>query len=317
MKDVSSAHIVAVSAAMRSVLDWVLRVGPRNVTALLLGESGVGKGLVAQALHAASHRRRVPLLSVNCGLIPESLLASELFGHRKGAFTGAIADKVGLVEQAHRGTLFLDEIGEMSPDMQVGLLRFLEDGEIRRVGETHDKSVDVRVIAATNRPLKHDAGSGRFRHDLYYRLSVVTCTIPPLRDRPEDIAALVARWFPVYAIQLESNVRSVTTGALDRLTAHSWPGNVRELQNVLEHAIILSDGPVVRINDIARAIDAIAIPDAEPEVPTERERVLAALAENRWRLGETAAALGINRTTLWRQLKKLGLSSLPRVPRNP
>ena len=240
--------------------------------------------------------------------IAESLLATELFGHRKGAFTGAVADKEGLVERAHRGTLFLDEVGEMSPDMQVGLLRFLEDGEIRRVGETQGRSVDVRVIAATNRPLKHDAGSGRFRQDLYYRLSVLTYTIPPLRDRPEDIAALVSRWLPAFAKRLESSVRGVTRGALDRLTAHSWPGNVRELQNVLEHAIVLSAGPFIRIEDIARAIDAIAIPDPEPEVPTERERVLAALDENRWRLGEAAATLGISRTTLWRRLKKLGLS---------
>ena len=308
MKDVSTAHIVAASAAMRSVLDWVERVGPRNVTVLLLGESGVGKGLVAQALHDASHRRRVPLLQVNCGLVAESLLATELFGHRKGAFTGAVADKVGLVERAHRGTLFLDEVGEMSPDMQVGLLRFLEDGEIRRVGEMHGRSVDARVIAATNRPLKQDAGKGRFRQDLYYRLSVLTCTIPPLRDRPEDIAALVSRWLPAFAKRLESSVRGVTRGALDRLTAHSWPGNVRELQNVLEHAIVLSAGPFIRIEDVARAIDAIAIPDPEPDVPTERDRVLAALDENRWRLGETAATLGISRTTLWRRLKKLGLS---------
>ena len=292
---------------MRAVLDWVKRVGRADVAVLLLGESGVGKDLVARQLHEAGSRRREAFVPVNCGLLAESLLSTELFGHCKGSFTGAVADKAGLLEQAHRGTLFLDEVGEMSPEMQVGLLRFLEDGKVRRVGDIRTRSVDVRVIAATNRPLKIDAGRGRFRRDLYYRLSGVTYTIPPLRDRPEDLEALVSLWVPEIAERSESDVRGLTAGALRRLRAYSWPGNVRELRNVLEQAILLAAGPLVDDGEVARAIDAIAIPvdETETQAEDEQERVLAALENNRWKHGRTAAALGISRTTLWRKLKKL------------
>lgn len=228
---------------MRTVMAWVRSASATKMTVLLLGESGVGKELVAHAVHDASDGRQAAFVPVNCGAFAEPLLATELFGHRRGAFTGAVADRMGLLEQAHRGTLFLDEVAEMSPAMQVALLCFLEDGEVRRVGDPRGRPMDVRVIAATNRPLEDDVSRGRFRSDLYYRLSVATCIVPPLRDRPEDLEALVERWVPEITAQLAPAVREVTRGARARLRQHAWPGNVRELRNVLQRAVLLAKGP--------------------------------------------------------------------------
>lgn len=303
------AYLVAASPEMRTVLEWARRVGATDLAVLLLGESGVGKELVAHAVHDASGRHQAAFVPVNCGAFAEPLLATELFGHRRGAFTGAVADRMGLLEQAHRGTLFLDEVGEMSPQMQVALLRFLEDGEVRRVGDTRGRPMDVRVIAATNRPLDDDVGRGRFRTDLYYRLGVATCTVPPLRDRPADLEALVERWVPEIAAQLAPAVREVTGGARARLRKHAWPGNVRELRNVLERAVLLARESRVDTAEVTRAIEDMAIPASGAGAePGERERLLAALNHHHWKLGPTAAALGMSRTTLWRRMRDLDLS---------
>ena len=294
---------------MRTVMAWVRSASATKMTVLLLGESGVGKELVAHAVHDASDRRQAAFVPVNCGAFAEPLLATELFGHRRGTFTGAVADRMGLLEQAHRGTLFLDEVAEMSPAMQVALLRFLEDGEVRRVGDTRGRPMDVRVIAATNRPLEDDVSRGRFRSDLYYRLSVATCIVPPLRDRPEDLEALVKRWVPEITAQLAPAVREVTRGARARLRKHAWPGNVRELRNVLQRAVLLAKGSRVDVAEVTRAIEDMAIPASGADAdPGERERLLAALNHHHWKLGPTAAALGMSRTTLWRRMKELGLS---------
>jgi DNA-binding NtrC family response regulator len=303
-----SERIIAASPAMQGVLRTVARLADSDSTVLITGESGVGKDLVAAALHAQSARRGGKFVPINCGGITETILESELFGHRKGAFTGAVSDKKGLFEEAHKGVLFLDEIGEMPLMMQVRLLRFLQAGEVRRIGETDTRRVDVRLILATHRNLEEDVAAGRFRQDFYYRINVVVVHIPPLRERPEDVQPLVHYFLPRLAARIRRNVKGFTPGALDLLTAYSWPGNIRELKNTLERGLNMASGEVITEADLPATI-TVRSPHVAPRASsadgTDRERLLTTLDRCRWNQSRAAASLGISRTTLWRKLREL------------
>jgi DNA-binding NtrC family response regulator len=301
-------HIIATSAAMQSVLRTITRLSDSDSTVLITGESGVGKDLVAAALHAQSARRSGKFVPINCGGITETILESELFGHRKGAFTGAVSDKKGLFEEAHRGVLFLDEIGEMPLMMQVRLLRFLQAGEVRRIGDTDMRRVDVRLILATHRNLEEEVAAGRFRQDFYYRINVVSVHIPPLRERPEDIQPLVHYFLPRLAARLRRTIRGFTPEALNLLTAYSWPGNVRELKNTIERALNMASAETITEADLPATITVKAPAPPVRVVASEasdRERLLSTLDQCRWNQSRAAATLGISRTTLWRKLREL------------
>jgi DNA-binding NtrC family response regulator len=309
--------IIAHSAQMRRVLDLVARVAPTNVTVLIRGESGSGKELIAKALHHASPRAHGPFVAVNCGAVPETLLESELFGHVKGAFTGAIGARKGLFEEAHQGTLFLDEIGEMTPALQVKLLRTLQDGEVRPVGSTQPITVDVRVLAATHRDLERMIQAGAFREDLFYRLNVIALMLPPLRERREDVPVLAQHFLDRHGGKLGRQLR-LGPDALDRLLAYPWPGNVRELENAMERTAILSRGETVGFDDlpphVASGTGLGLAPALLPQLTlAERDRIhiLETLERCGWNHSRAAEALGIGRTTLWRKLKEYGLDRSP------
>ncbi|MGH7310802.1 MAG: sigma-54-dependent transcriptional regulator [Candidatus Rokuibacteriota bacterium] len=309
--------IIAHSAEMRSVLDLVARVAPTDATVLVRGESGTGKELIAKAIHHASLRARGPFVTVNCGAVPETLLESELFGHVKGAFTGAISAKKGLFEEAHQGTLFLDEIGEMTPSLQVKVLRALQDGEIRAVGSTQPSTVDVRVLTATHRDLEQMIQQGAFREDLFYRLNVIALVLTPLRDRREDIPMLAEHFLDRHGSKLGRQLR-LGSDALDRLLAYPWPGNVRELENAMERSAILSRTDTVGPDDLPPHVAAGTTLGRAPALPPqqtlselERVHVLQTLERCGWNHSRTAEALGIGRTTLWRKLKEYGLERFP------
>jgi two-component system response regulator PilR (NtrC family) len=257
-------RIVGVSPAMAAVFDMVRSVAATNSTVLVTGESGTGKELAAKAIHALSPRRDAPFVSVNCGALTESLLESELFGHMRGAFTDAHQNKKGLFEAAHRGTLFLDEVGEMSQAMQVKLLRALQDRRIRRVGGTDEIEVDVRVVAATNRPLETMVREKRFREDLFYRLNVIPLRIPPLRERREDVPLLAEHFLAEFNREMGKSVAKISSEAMALLLGYSWPGNVRELENVIERAVALETTPAVLVE---RLPDTLRAPRPSPETP--------------------------------------------------
>jgi len=298
------------SPRMQAVLEVVLRAAASEAPVLLCGESGTGKGVLARALHAASPRRARPFVTVNCPTLTGELLASELFGHAKGSFTGAVRDQPGRVEAAEGGTAFLDEIAEIPPPLQAKLLRFLQDKVFERVGETRTRTADVRVVAATNRALSEEVAAGRFREDLLYRLNVVEVTVPPLRERPEDVLPLARRFLAFFAAGAGRPVPELSEAAERALLAHRWPGNVRELRNVMERAVILSP---------ARVLDLAAMPEGlrahVAEVPVlggpftaeaiEQEHILRVLATAPT-MEEAARILGIDASTLWRKRKKLG-----------
>jgi two-component system response regulator AtoC len=255
--------IVGRSAAIQQVLAVAAKVARHPSTVLITGESGTGKELIARYIHAGSPRADAPMIAVNCGAIPENLLESELFGHAKGAFTGATAEKRGLFEEADGGTLFLDEIGELPPPLQVKLLRALQEGEIRRVGDNADRPVDVRLVAATARDLEADVAAGRFRADLYYRINVVRLHLPPLRDRREDIPELVRHFIQLYARRLSLSVNAVSPAAMRLLMEYAWPGNVRELENVIERSLVMAEGTQVEAEQLPapiRSPGAAAVP---------------------------------------------------------
>jgi DNA-binding NtrC family response regulator len=302
-------QFIARSAAMRSVLELALRVAPLDTTVLIDGESGTGKEFIARMIHELSARVRRPLVSINCAALAETLLESELFGHVRGAFTGATRDKPGLFEQAEGGTLFLDEIGEMGPLLQAKLLRALQEREVRRVGADRATRVDVRVVAATNRDLRQAAERGDFREDLYFRIAGFRLTVPPLRDRREDIPPLVYAVLTRTAERLGKPIRAVSSGAMSRLTAYDWPGNVRELEHVIERAVILARSSRIGSRDLPPEVRARALHTAHLNVRSHEERLireaLTAAGGNR---RKAAAALGISTVTLWRRLKKLNVS---------
>jgi two-component system response regulator HydG len=258
--------MIGQSSQMRAVYRLVETVSPSTATVLIHGESGTGKELVAKAIHFRSPRKDRPFVAVNCSALSETLLESELFGHVKGAFTGAIGNKKGLFEAAHGGTIFLDEIGDIPPPTQVRLLRVLQESEVKRVGSNDAIQVDARVIAATNVDLAKAKAEGRFREDLYYRLNVITLTLPPLRDRPDDIALLAQHFLKLYADKMGKKVGGLGNDALERLTLYGWPGNVRELENVIERAVVLTQREAVEADDLP------------PEVTTQAARAAAGAA---------------------------------------
>ncbi len=297
-------EIIAVSRAMQQVLAAIAQLATTDSTVLITGESGTGKELVARALYAQSARRHKRFVPINCGAIPEALLESELFGHRKGAFTGAVVDRSGLLEEAHGGVLFLDEIGEMASSMQVRLLRFLQGGEVRRIGDTTTRQVDVRLVAATHRSLEREVAEGRFRQDFYYRINVIGIPIPPLRDRVDDIAPLATSFLRRTAARLRRPISGFTSGALELLKSYSWPGNARELENAIERAVNLASGPLLTEADLPAALTVLG--ESPPIVggDFERTKLLGALEQSHWNQGRAAAALGISRTTLWRKMRE-------------
>ena len=302
--------LIASSAEMAQVLDLVGRVAPTDATVLIHGESGTGKEVVAKALHHASRRAGARFVAINCGALPEALLESEIFGHVKGAFTGAGANKKGLYEEAHGGTLFLDEIGEMAPGLQVKLLRALQSGEVRPVGSTRAITVDARVVAATNRDLEPMIRQGSFREDLFYRLNVIPIALPPLRERREDIPLLAEHFLARFG-QRQGRVLRLSAGAMERLLRYAWPGNVRELENAMERTAILARSETIEPGDLPPHVGAgLALGPApglaaeQTLAEAERAHIVQILERYGWNHTRAAEALGIGRTTLWRKLKE-------------
>ncbi len=261
-------NFVGESPAVQEVLRQVRRVAPTRATVLITGESGTGKELVARAIHDLSPRSAMPFVAVNCGAIPAELIESELFGHVRGAFTDASRDKKGLAAEADGGTLFLDEIGELPLPLQVKLLRFLEDEQVRRVGDTRSEKVDVRVVAATARDLVRATREGLFREDLFYRLNVVNLRLPSLRERADDVPGLVAHFLVKHQrLRPEAPLRGASPGALEVLRSHRWPGNVRELEHVVERAVVLADGPSIEEADLPDEVRAAPVPAVRAPLP--------------------------------------------------
>ena len=305
-------EIIGESAALKRVLKQVETVAPTDSAVLILGETGTGKELIARAIHNLSRRREHTVVKVNCAAIPTGLLESELFGHERGAFTGAIAQKVGRFELAHQGTLFLDEVGDIPLELQSKLLRVLQEQEFERLGSTRTIRVDVRLVAATNQDLGQMVADKQFRNDLYYRLKVFPILLPPLRERPEDIPLLVRHFAQKYGKRMKKRIHTIPAEALAAMTQYPWPGNVRELENFVERAVILSQGQTLQI-----PIDELKIPagigstKVVPLKDAEREHILRALEETHWVIGGPSGAatlLGMKRTTLQAKIRRLGLS---------
>ncbi|HEU5360477.1 MAG TPA: sigma 54-interacting transcriptional regulator [Candidatus Deferrimicrobiaceae bacterium] len=321
--------IVGKTPRIQKIFDLIDTIKDTDSTVLITGESGTGKGLFARAIHDLSPRRDRPFVKVTCAALSEALLESELFGHVKGAFTGAVADKVGRFEAADGGTIFLDEIGDLSPPLQVKLLRVIQEREFERVGSSRTQTVEVRVIAATNRDLKAAMKAGQFREDLFYRLHVIPIVVPPLRERRDDLPLLVDHILKRLRRRGLDRVRAVSPEAMRCLIGYPWPGNVRELENVLERGAVCSRGAVLSAEDLPEEVlescrprKGEPAPSRDGERPAasvaaetdppgkgtgEGEWILRALEANRWHRGEAAAALGIDRSTLWRKMKRLGI----------
>jgi DNA-binding NtrC family response regulator len=307
------AGVVAESPGMKRVLSLLSRAARVDSAVLIRGESGTGKELLARALHAGGARQKGPFVAVNCSAIPEALLESQLFGHRRGAFTDAREDQTGLFQQAEGGTLFLDEIGDMPPALQAKLLRVLQEREIRPLGATSSIAVDVRVVAATHRDLEAMCASGQFRQDLYYRLNVITLRIPPLRERPSDIVPLVAHFLDKHASRMGRAGLTVSREAMDSLRAHSWPGNVRELENVIERAVVLGQNPVIAPSDLSEGMTHPAtdiVTDVRSLSAVEREEIIRALRSVSGNKTAAARLLGLDRKTLYRKIELYGLQEL-------
>jgi formate hydrogenlyase transcriptional activator len=306
--------IVGQSSTLRKVLHLVETVAAGNSTVLLRGETGTGKELVARAIHYRSRRKDRTFVKLNCAAIPTGLLESELFGHERGAFTGAVTQKVGRLELADQGSLFLDEIGDIPLELQPKLLRLLQEREFERLGSTRTKKVDVRVVSATHRNLEEMILEKQFRSDLYYRLNVFPIFIPPLRERPEDIPLLVEHFVREAARRMNKTVHTVPSETMAALTHYHWPGNIRELENVIERAVILSSGSALHVP--SRDLQSRITPGCDSEklrtlADVEREHIRATLKETRWVLsGPRGAAtlLGMNRSTLYFRMKKLGIA---------
>ncbi len=316
----SRYEIVGRSYAIRAVLDKIDRIAKTPSRVLITGENGTGKELVARALHQQSTRAAGPFIEVNCAAIPGELIESELFGHLKGSFTGAVADRAGKFEQAHTGTIFLDEIGDMSLAAQAKVLRVLEDGVVTRIGGSKQEKVDVRVLAATNKNLETEIAEGRFREDLFYRLNVLPIHIPPLRERREDIPLLVAHFVAVLASREGIAPRTISVDAVERLTHLEWPGNVRELRNTIERLLILSAGPRITGDDVARLVgrrdpeqaglgSLLEVKNFEEfRRAAERAYLLAKLRDYDWNVSETARALDMPRSNLYKKIERYMLT---------
>ncbi|UCD85291.1 MAG: sigma-54-dependent Fis family transcriptional regulator [Deltaproteobacteria bacterium] len=300
--------IIAKSPKMLKIFELIKTVAPTNATVLIIGESGTGKEVIARAIYQQSQRRNKPFIATSCAALPESLLESELFGHEKGSFTGAVERKKGKFEAADKGTLFLDEIGEINANTQVHLLRALEEKKITRIGSNEEINVDVRIIAATSRNLKKMIEQGEFREDLYYRLNVVTLDLPPLKDRQEDILPLAEHFLEKYAEENNKDIKIFSPEVVEFMLNHSWPGNVRELENMVERGVILSKDNMITLNEIPQ--DMIhRIPDEGKTVDAVvRNHILKVLEETSGNISKAADILGIQRMTLYQKLKKYNYS---------
>jgi formate hydrogenlyase transcriptional activator len=305
--------IVGSNARLKGVIENIEIVAPADSTVLILGETGTGKELIARAIHNLSPRKNYPFVKVNCAAIPSGLLESELFGHEKGAFTGAIAQKVGRFELANKGTLFLDEIGDIPLELQPKLLRVLQEQEFERLGSTRTQKVDVRVVAATNANLAPMVAEKKFRSDLFYRLNVFPIAVPPLRERRGDVERLVRHFANKYAQRMGKHIVSIPKATMDVLSRHTWPGNIRELQNLMERAVLLSPGPQLRVplTDVVAPVAVIDDGHSSAIEQVEREMIVRALQESNWVVGGVrgaAARLRLNRTGLAYKMKKFGIS---------
>jgi DNA-binding NtrC family response regulator len=303
-------EIVGDSPPMRKVLELVEHVAQTDATVLILGESGTGKEVIARAIHAHSKRRYFPIVTVNCGALPESLLESELFGHEKGAFTGAHHRRKGKIEMADGGTLFLDEVGSITPKMQVDLLRVLETKELTRLGGTRSVPVDFRVICATNDDLEQAVGEGRFREDFFYRINVFTIELPPLRERRSDIPALANHFVARLARQMDKGITGISPAAVDILVRYDWPGNVRELANAIERAMVVGTPSTIQPDDLP-----LRKPPPQPDISTadlslaeiEKRHIAAVLERTGGNVTQAAEILGVDRVTVYNKIKKYGL----------
>ena len=300
-------EILGSCPGMQEVYRQIEKVAPTDLSVLVVGETGTGKELVARELHRRSPRAGGPFVAINCGALPETLLESELFGHVKGAFTGAVATRPGRFQQASGGTLFLDEVGDMPPVLQVKLLRALQDRTVQKVGDHRDEPVDIRVIAATHRTLEEEVKRGAFREDLYYRLATLTLRVPPLRDRGEDVAVLARGFLRTFSEAYRTAARGFTPAALVAIRRHGWPGNVRELENRIKKAVVLSDGPLVRAEDLDFPPEELPplTPLQEAKDEFERRYVLEALKRHGGNRARTARALGVDPRTIFRLLEKM------------
>src|SRR5712664_4065265 len=302
--------IVGQSSALRQVLQLVETVATSGSTVLVLGETGTGKELIARAIHDRSRRKDRTLVKLNCAAIPTGLLESELFGHERGAFTGAITQKIGRLELAEQGTLFLDEVGDIPLELQPKLLRVLQDGEFECLGSTQTKKVDVRLVAATNRDLDEMIEDRQFRNDLYYRLNVFPIRVPPLRERPEDIPLLVQYFTQKYASRMQKRIESIPAAAMRKLTHWHWPGNVRELQNLVERAVIMTRLSTLAISAPELANSGVNLGPASVNNFDEQDRIVRILKETKGRVGGpngAAARMGLKRTTLLTRMNKMGI----------
>ncbi len=316
--------MVGESPVMRHLREQVLLAAPTNGRVLVLGENGTGKELVARTLHAHSRRRAEPFVEVNCAAIPEELIESELFGHTKGAFTGAVADRRGRFEHAHGGTIFLDEIGDMSLKTQAKVLRALQEQVIQPVGGTSSVRVDVRVVAATNKDLQAEIGAGRFREDLFFRLNVVPIFVPPLRDRADDVPRLAEHFMATLAAEYGRRVKRFAPEAMARLQRYGWPGNVRELHNVVERLLIMVHESVVTLQDVSFVGDAPmaqVVPPGAPTLPLaeardrfERDYILQVLAASQGNISRTADVLAVERSNLYKKMRAFGIAPARREP---
>jgi len=318
-KGIGAGRLIYKSQRMAEVVNLAGRVAPSKAAVLLLGESGTGKELLARLIHSLSPRSSKPLVTVNCAALPESLLESELFGHEKGAFTGAIQRRIGLFEQAEGGTLFLDEIGDLSPTVQVKLLRFLQEGEFQRVGGSVVLRSDVRIISATHRDLEARMREGSFREDLFYRLNVVTIHLPALRERREDIRPLVEHFVKIYAAENGKQIDGASREAMDLLLRYDYPGNVRELENIIERAVVITRGNLIQSEDLPFGLKSRERPQETPVLSKkglkarvealERELIERAMAEAQFNQSRAAGLLGLSERMLRYKLKKYGLKS--------
>ncbi len=301
--------LIAESPAMRPVLELIERIGPSDANVLITGENGTGKGVIAQALHAVSQRCPKPLITVNTGGLPEGVFESELFGHVKGAFTDARADRVGRFELADGGTMFLDEIANITPAQQAKLLRVLETGEFERVGSSKTRQVDVRILSATNSDLNKEVSEGRFREDLLFRLNTIEIRLPPLRDRREDIPLLAMHFIHIYAARYRKHVTGFEPAAMQILLEHPWPGNVRELDHAVERAILMAQGATVKASDLALRAGRESAPRLEDMSLEDVESFLIKKALQRYQgnVSQAASALGLSRSALYRRIQRYGL----------
>jgi formate hydrogenlyase transcriptional activator len=302
-------EIVGESPALKRVLNQAMKVAPSDATVLILGETGTGKELIARAIHRMSLRRNASFIKLNCAAIPVGLLESELFGHEKGAFTGAVAKVIGRLESAHHGTLFLDEVGELPLELQPKLLRVLQDGEFQKLGSNQTIRVDIRLLAATNKNLAHSVAQRNFRPDLYYRLNVFPIRVPALRDRSDDIPLLACYLAQKHALRVNKKIESITNESLQALAAWQWPGNIRELENLIERSVILSDGPVLEI-PLAELRDFASRSQTGALDSMWRECILLALRETQGLIdgpGGAASRLGMNPETFSSIMQKMGL----------